>query len=93
VASRLLENAWTRVLGYTCLSNDTGCLAAPQEPTIMSQKMIGAKLEVVPNNTTPSYCRRIACSYHNNLPCSIFGPAVAAFFPCAFWYRVNYFFS
>jgi hypothetical protein len=42
--------------------------AASQEHSVTSQKMIGARLEVVPNNTTLSYCRRIACSNH----CSIF---------------------
>ena len=51
--------------------------AAAQEHGVTSQKMIGARLEVVANNTTLSYCSRIACSNH----CSIFGPAVAAFFP------------
>jgi len=88
VASRLLENAWTPVSSYTCLADEAGCL----EHSVTSQKMISAGLEVVPNPTL-SYCKWIFLfQSHTNLPCSIFGPA-AAFFPPAFWYKLEYFFS
>jgi hypothetical protein len=60
--------------------------AGSLEHSVTSQKMNSARFEVVPNGTTLPYCSRIACSSnHTNLPCSIFGPAVAALFPRAFY--------